>query len=154
MVGFEKKGRSSFEYWFAHWCAFQMTALNLHIWKPKYLLHDIEKPWLMLLWEDYKRVQHWHRFHNKHHVQWISNNTDVNCLKFDIDAMIIDNECSRFTKIEAPLTAIEFISQEIAEFEKKHPDMVVHNDEDYNEFAIYHLYNRALARAKELGLEK
>ena len=45
---FSKSERSSFKYWFAHWCAYNMTALNLGMWKPKYLLHDIEKPWLML----------------------------------------------------------------------------------------------------------
>ena len=66
---FTKADRSSFKYWFAHWCGFQLTALNLGIWKPKYLLHDIEKPWLKLLWKgDYKRVQKWHRTHNKHHL--------------------------------------------------------------------------------------
>ena len=47
---FTKEERSGFKYWFAHWCAFQMTALNLKCWRPKYLLHDIEKPWLKLLW--------------------------------------------------------------------------------------------------------
>ena len=46
---FTKEERSGFKYWFAHWCAFQMTALNLKCWRPKYLLHDIEKPWLSLL---------------------------------------------------------------------------------------------------------
>ena len=56
---FTKKDRSSFKYWFAHWCGFQITALNLGIWKPKYLLHDIEKPWLKLLWGDYKRVSNY-----------------------------------------------------------------------------------------------
>lgn len=25
---FTKKDRSTFKYWFAHWCAFNMTALN------------------------------------------------------------------------------------------------------------------------------
>ena len=28
--------KSSFPYWFPHWCAFQLTALNLRIWKFKY----------------------------------------------------------------------------------------------------------------------
>ena len=45
---FDKSQRSKFKYWFAHWCAFNMTALNLGVWKFKYLFHDIEKPWLML----------------------------------------------------------------------------------------------------------
>ena len=64
---FTKEERSSFKYWFAHWCAFQMTALNNKCWKFKYLFHDIEKPWLMLIWKDYSRVQKWHRATNSHH---------------------------------------------------------------------------------------
>ena len=67
---FDKSQRSKFDYWFAHWCAFNMTALNLGVWKFKYLFHDIEKPWLMLLWKDYTRVQQWHRKHNSHHLEY------------------------------------------------------------------------------------
>ena len=93
---FTKKERSTFPYWFAHWCAFQMTALNLKCWKPKYLLHDIEKPFLKLFW-DYKKVQKWHRIHNAHHTEYEG--------KWDTYAMVIDWECSRFTKAEAQLNA-------------------------------------------------
>lgn len=46
---FTKEERSGFKYWFAHWRAFQMTALNLKCRKFKYLLHNIEKPWLKLI---------------------------------------------------------------------------------------------------------
>lgn len=100
--GFAKDERSSFKYWFAHWCAFNMTALCLHVWKPKYLLHDIEKPWLKLLWGDYKRLQQWHRMHNRHHMEYHINNgfKDI-----DWEAMVIDNECSRFTKSQSQMTA-------------------------------------------------
>ena len=94
---FQKSERSSFKYWFAHWCAFQMTALNCRCWKLKYLFHDIEKPWLMLLWKDYQRVQTWHRMHNSHHLEYAGDK--------DWDAMTIDWECSRFTKTASPLTA-------------------------------------------------
>ena len=66
---FSKKERGTFPYWFAHLCAFNLTALNLKVWKFKYLFHDIEKPWLMLLWRDYKRVQKFHRTHNRHHLE-------------------------------------------------------------------------------------
>ena len=54
---FTKAERASFSYWFAHWCAYNMTALNLKCWKLKYLFHDIEKPWLMLFWRNYNKVQ-------------------------------------------------------------------------------------------------
>lgn len=56
-------------YWFAHWCAVNLTAANLGVWKWKYLLHDIEKPFLMFLWNDHERVQKWHVQHSKHHEQ-------------------------------------------------------------------------------------
>ena len=95
---FSKEERSSFAYWFAHWCSYNMTALNLKCWKFKYLFHDIEKPWLMLLWKDYKRVQKWHREHNRHHLEYKG---------FDWEAMVIDWECSRFTKEASPRTACQ-----------------------------------------------
>ena len=95
---FDKSQRSKFDYWFAHWCAFNMTALNLGVWKFKYLFHDIEKPWLMWVWNDYSHVQKWHRTHNAHHLEYIGET-------YDFEAMVIDWECSRFTKIASPLTA-------------------------------------------------
>lgn len=96
---FDKSQRSKFDYWFAHWCAFNMTALNLGVWKFKYLFHDIEKPWLMWMWKDYSRVQKRHRTHNRHHLEYAGDKG------YDFEAMIIDWECSRFTKLASPLTA-------------------------------------------------
>ena len=98
---FTKEERSGFKYWFAHWCAFQMTALNHKCWKSKYLFHDIEKPWLKLIWS-YPKVQKWHREHNSHHLESLYTRT-----KIDFLAMIIDWECSRFTKESSPRTARE-----------------------------------------------
>lgn len=109
---FTKDQRSSFSYWFAHWCAFNMTALNLGHWKFKYLFHDIEKPWLKLLWKDYKKVQNWHRLHNSHHLEYKGNN-------YDWEAMIIDWECSRFTKIASPLTARGEYNRKIEKYNKQ-----------------------------------
>lgn len=97
---FEKKDRSTFKYWFAHWCAYQLTALNLKAWKFKYLFHDFEKPWLRILFRgDYSKVQKWHRKHNRHHLTYAG--------KKDYEAMVIDWECSRLTKKNSPLTAWE-----------------------------------------------
>ncbi len=110
---FTKEERSTFSYWFAHWCAFQMTALNHRMWKPRYLLHDIEKPW-MRLFMSYKKVQRWHRLHHKHHPEWLEAKLEssVNYYdtmdyisEFNYQEMIIDWECSRFTKEASPLTA-------------------------------------------------
>lgn len=103
---FTKEERSSFKYWFAHWCAFQMTAINLRCWKFKYLFHDIEKPWLKLFLP-YDKVQHIHRTLNNHHLQYKHPN------RIDWEAMVIDWECSRFTKEAAPLTARETMMMKI-----------------------------------------
>lgn len=94
---FTKEERSSFKYWYYHWKAFNLTAYHLGHWRFEYLFHDIEKPFLMLLWKDYNRVQKWHRIHNNHHVEFDG--------LWDTYAMIIDWECSRFTKIDAPMNA-------------------------------------------------
>lgn len=112
---FSKDERSTFPYWFAHWCAFQMTALNLKAWKPKYLFHDVEKPWLMLLWNDYRRVQKFHREHSRHHLEYKGKK------RLDYEAMVIDWECSRFTKESSPKTAY----QETMELIEKYPEKKV-----------------------------
>lgn len=95
---FSKEERSSFSYWFAHWCAFQMTALNLHTWKFRFIFHDMEKPWLKLFWP-YDKVKKFHRTHNRHHPEYNG--------KKDWLGMVIDWECSRFTKTAAPMNARE-----------------------------------------------
>ena len=41
---FERNDKRGFAYWFAHWCAYNMIAINCNAWKFKYLFHDIEKP--------------------------------------------------------------------------------------------------------------
>lgn len=108
---FTKTDRSSFKYWFAHWCGFQLTALNLGIWKFKYLFHDIEKPWLKVLWKDnYKRVQKWHHCHNNHHLEYgmIHGWDEINW-----EALMIDWECCGLSKQEAQLDARETMEYEV-----------------------------------------
>lgn len=105
---FDKSERSTFKYWFAHWCAFQLTALNLRVWRFKYLFHDIEKPWLRLLFRgDYSKVQKWHRRHNNHHLQYTG--------KKDYIAMVLDWECSKLTKTSSPYTAYGWYLKKIHE---------------------------------------
>lgn len=94
---FTKKDRSTFTYWFAHWCAFNLVALNLRAWKFKYLFHDIEKPFLRLFMK-YENVQKFHRKHNSHHIEYFMEHSTA-----DWEAMTIDWECSNLTKLEAPL---------------------------------------------------
>ena len=109
---FTKKDRGTFKYWFAHWGAYQLTALNLGCWKPRFLLHDIKKPWQMLLYRDYKTGQQMHRDHARHHLTyWTNREFDDSAFeRLDFLGMVIDWECSRFTKQEAPMNARETLA--------------------------------------------
>jgi len=104
--------KTTFGYWFAHWRAFQKVAFQFGIWKPKYLLHDIEKPW-MYLFIDKKAVKVWHRKHNRHHLGYTGHRG------YDWEAMVIDWECSRFSKAEAPMNARDTLQYQIS----RHPEM-------------------------------
>lgn len=95
---FSKNERSNIGYWFWHWLAYNYTAWKLGVWKPKWLLHDIEKPWLKLIWGDYERVRKWHKHHNSHHVFYGRRN-GLN--RVDWLAAVLDWECSHLTKYAA-----------------------------------------------------
>lgn len=95
---FTKEQRSSFSYWFYHVLAFNLVAKELHCWKFKYLFHDFEKPWLKLFF-NYATVQKWHRTHNSHHLEFKG--------KKDYEAMVIDWECSPYTKQSCTRGAVE-----------------------------------------------
>lgn len=95
---FTKEQRSTFNYWFWHWLAFNNTAIEYNIWKPKYLFHDMEKPWLRLFMP-YDRVQKIHRKHNNHHLEYPGEK--------DWEALFMDWECSCLTKEASPKRALE-----------------------------------------------
>lgn len=101
MRKFSKKDRSTFKYWFAHWCAFNMTAILCRRWKFKYLFHDWEKPWLKLFL-DYEDVQYIHRRNSRHHLEYRGGLDRV-----DWEALAIDWECSKLTKSSCFLNAQE-----------------------------------------------
>lgn len=107
MRKFSKKDRSTWPYFWAHWCAFQMVALNLGVWKFKYLFHDWYKPWLKMMGVPYKKIQLFHRTHSNHHLEWWTDYDSSNkCwVDFDWDALIIDWECSQYTKEDCPRNA-------------------------------------------------
>lgn len=107
MKKFTKAERSGWRYFWAHWCAFQMVAITLHIWKFKYLFHDWYKPWLKMLGVPYNKIQRFHRLHSNHHLEWWTDYDSSNkCwLDFDWDALIIDWECSQYTKENCPRNA-------------------------------------------------
>ena len=69
MRKFTKQERSTWPYFWAHWMAFQMTAINLRIWKFKYLFHDWYKPWLKMFGVPYKKIQKLHKEHANHHLE-------------------------------------------------------------------------------------
>lgn len=95
---FDRSQRSSFPYWFWHWLAFNMTAIRLRAWKFHHLFHDIEKPWLRLFWE-YKKVQTWHRTHNRHHLEYPRQE------RINWRDLCIDWESCHLTKTDEPRTA-------------------------------------------------
>ena len=158
---FTKAERSSFPYWFAHWCAFQMTALNSKAWKMKYLFHDAEKPWFKLFLK-YPTVQRIHRSRHKHHPEWLERKLrefywkygilpeDVVKYyldKFDYNGAIIDWECCHFTKAEEPLDAHDEYKRLLNynNFSEKYPYITAYC---YNDFS-----KRLMTAIKTLGLE-
>lgn len=101
---FTVEQKSTFSYWWWHYIAYNYTAWKLGVWKPKWLLHDIEKPWLKLIWGDYNRVKMWHKHHNSHHV-FYGRSHGMN--KIDWLAVALDWECSNLTKKQCPRNALE-----------------------------------------------
>lgn len=107
---FSKDERSSFKYWWAHYRAFNTVAHRCHAWKPKYLLHDIEKPFMRAMF-GYPKTQYIHRHWNRHHIQY------HNPKHIDYEGMAIDWECSQYTKLACPRNAYEEYMLEITEDE-------------------------------------
>lgn len=128
IVRFNRNDRSTFPYWFSHWCAFNMTSLNLKIWKWKYLLHDIEKPWLRLFM-DYSKVQRWHNIHRDHHLL---------CFfltgKADWEQMVIDWECGRFTKQQCPRDSVDEYKRIFNEFEAYFTEGIISDNKSIKYF--------------------
>ncbi len=86
--------------WLLHKSAYLITEQKLTgTISMSGVLHDWEKPLLMLIFRDRKKVQKIHRKHSKHHV-----NGTTNEVRDPIGA-VIDWECARITKPEMPLNA-------------------------------------------------
>ena len=71
---------------------------------------DIEKPFLMWLWRDYPRVKKFHRAHARHHFAYEGDKG------YDYLGMVIDWECSRFSKADAQMNAIETYDYELHKY--------------------------------------
>lgn len=137
---YKESEKSTFSYWFAHWMAFQKTAIKLKVWRPAYLLHDIEKPFIMCLWKDYPKVREFHRTHNKHHYEY-DNGEIAPWLSCDYTAMAIDWECSHLTKEDAQALAYEECCNKLEKaFNDKNP------------VVLHILINYLIPELEELGL--
>lgn len=101
---YDKEDRGKLVYTLSHWLAFNYVAIRQGCWRPRFLLHDAEKPFLMLWYRgDYSKVQRHHRTHSRHHLEYSGKHS------MDWLGMIIDWECAHLTKKAKPLVAIEKI---------------------------------------------
>lgn len=105
MKKFSKEQRSGWRYFWAHWCAFQMVAITLGVWKFRYLFHDWYKPWFKMFGVPYKKIQRFHRYHSRHHIEYLESGSLYDLSRFDWDALIVDWECSQYTKEACPRNA-------------------------------------------------
>lgn len=111
---FTLEQRGTFKYTLAHVLAYNSVALSLGVWRPKYIFHDWEKPWMLLIAkalhksDPYTWVQNWHRHHRRHHIEYYKAATLTRSGRsVNIREMIIDWECSRFTKLSSPRNAYQ-----------------------------------------------
>ena len=132
---FSESEKSSFAYWFAHWRAYNLTAMLLGVWKFKYLFHDIEKPFLMFIWRDYPRVKAFHRKHARHHWSYEGNKG------YDYLGMVIDWECSRFSKATAQMNAYETSLWDKAHYLEHAKDIEENIDPILKELGLYGIRN-------------
>ena len=92
------------KYTLLHWFYFQLTAFKLHTWKPRFLLHDLDKIYLIIKLNDTKKASQIHRKNSNHHTE--SNSTNPDYLQ-----MVIDWECARYTKLDKPLNARQTLNK-------------------------------------------
>lgn len=117
MKKFDKSQRSTWRYYLAHWCAFQMVAIMLGVWRPRYIFHDWKKPWLKMFGLPYSEIQYIHRHSTRHHLEYLELNNEMG---FDWMAMIIDWECSQYTKEDCTRNArqeYEYLMENLGEEE-------------------------------------
>jgi hypothetical protein len=87
-----------FNYWYKHYKTYQKVAIKYRCWRVRFLLHDIEKPFLNIFMNR-EEVHKLHRKYSSHHVDSKG--------KKDYLGMMIDWECARYTKPSKPLNAKE-----------------------------------------------
>lgn len=81
-------------YWFAHFSAVNLVGLRHRVWNFGFLLHDVEKPFLIsFMGYDYKVVNKLHKENAPHHIWGKANASDC-----DMAQLCCDWEASGFTK--------------------------------------------------------
>ena len=133
--------KSSFAYWFAHWRAFNLTAMLLGVWEFRFLFHDIEKPFLMWLWKDYQRVREYHRTHARHHWAYKGKKG------YDYLGMVIDWECSRFSKADAQMNAWETYIHDFIHEPSHLDDLTEHIYPILQALKLDEIYNQKLQKS-------
>lgn len=139
MKKFDKSQRSGWRYYWAHWAAFQMVAVMLGVWRPRHLFHDWYKPWLKMFGIPYSEIQYIHRHSSRHHLEYLELNNET---RFDWDSMIVDWECSQYTKEACKRNA----RQKLEHILNDYP-----NDE-HNTYIKYLLRRYVEPRLEKLGL--
>jgi hypothetical protein len=84
-------------YWWRHWKAYQKVAIDLGVWRWRFIFHDADKIILMSIL-DSEKAQAIHERNSRHHFTGPGK-------KYDYLGMVIDWECSRFTKPHAQKNA-------------------------------------------------
>ena len=116
---FGEERKSKWDYFFAHWCAYQMVALKWGMWKFRFLFHDIEKPFLRMFLP-YKYVRKFHRKYHRHHISYRNPN------RIDWLGLAIDWECSMLTKKAQPMNCALY-AQYMMEKYPEHKEKIEQN---------------------------
>jgi hypothetical protein len=139
MRKFTKSERSTWPYFWAHWMSFQMTAINLRAWKFKYLFHDWYKPWLKMFGMPYKKIQKYHKEHANHHLEHLM--LLNNPYRFNWEELIIDWECSQYTKEACPRNA------------RQEMEYIIENSNPVTNYYLIYCLNRYMRpKLNKLGL--
>jgi hypothetical protein len=128
-----------FRYWMAHWAMVNYIALKLGRWRVRYLFHDIEKPWMDMLY-DHKFTKKYHVTHSRHHIEYAKAHPEIPLKDAcDWQEMVLDFESARVTKAEKPLDAYDTIRRMTEEGAYGMPETGVYLTEAYHELGLDHI---------------
>lgn len=107
-----KKRYSHALYSLRHIVCINKLAAKLGVWKPKYLLHDMDKVFMYLFCtgKTVKEIHQAHRAKSTHHVEYFEQK------KMDWEMAVLDWESARFTKPDKPLNAHDTLRTHYPQF--------------------------------------